>query len=109
MKDEICLRFKEIRLHFNVSQSGFAEKLEIKQGHVSAIEIGHNNVSTSIMHKLIEVYKININWLISGKGSMIYSGENTIDFDEDADDMIAKALGLRDMELNTEEIGEWRV
>jgi len=30
-------------------------------------------------------------------------------FDEDADDMIAKALGLRDMELNTEEIGDWRV
>lgn len=30
-------------------------------------------------------------------------------FDEDADDMIAKALGLRDMGLNTEEIGDWRV
>jgi hypothetical protein len=30
-------------------------------------------------------------------------------FDEDADDMIAKALGLRDMELDTEEIGDWRV
>lgn len=30
-------------------------------------------------------------------------------YDEDADDMLAKALGLRDMGLETEEIGEWRV
>lgn len=29
--------------------------------------------------------------------------------DEDADDMLAKAIGLRDMELNTEEIGDWNV
>lgn len=29
--------------------------------------------------------------------------------DEDADDMLARALSLRDMGLDTEEIGEWRV
>ena len=30
-------------------------------------------------------------------------------YDEDADDMLAKALRVRDMDLNTEEIGEWNV
>ncbi|MFA6403105.1 MAG: helix-turn-helix transcriptional regulator [Salinivirgaceae bacterium] len=82
MKDPICLRFKEIRNYFNESQSSFAEKLGIKQGHVSAIEIGHNNVSINIMLKLFEVFNIDLNWLISGKGNMFYKTGERIDLDD---------------------------
>ncbi|MBI9067381.1 MAG: helix-turn-helix transcriptional regulator [Salinivirgaceae bacterium] len=82
MKSDVCKRFKELRTYFGESQSGFAEKLGIKQGHVSAIEIAHNNVSIYIMEKLVEVYNVNLNWLVSGNGSMFYSKGDQIGLDD---------------------------
>ncbi len=82
MKSAACERFKTIRLYFKESQSSFADKLNIKQGHVSAIEIGHNNVSISIMQSLVNVYSIDLNWLITGKGKMINNTDSEINFDD---------------------------
>lgn len=67
-------RLKVIRKHLKLSQIEFANSLGIKQGSYSDIERGRTGNISSYLLKIIESnYNINIDWLLTGEGSMLKS------------------------------------
>lgn len=78
---EIRDRFKEIRAHYQLNQSEFAVRLGLTQAHVSALEIGHNKISISILSSLVRTMNIDLNWLVTGDGSMIRKDSKEISID----------------------------
>lgn len=67
-------RLKRLREHFHISQIELAKTLKASQGVVSDIERGEKDISRNLLQKLIIRYPdVNLNWLLSGKGSMIFS------------------------------------
>ena len=65
---------KKTRQKIGLSQKDFAQKLEIQQSQYSRYEIG-TSPSTDILNKLIQVFNININYLLTGEGSMFITPE----------------------------------
>ena len=61
-------RFKYIRKEAGLTQSQLAKKLNVKQSTISKVESGSKQVDAGIMNALIEIFHIDINWLISGNG-----------------------------------------
>ncbi|MFA5479713.1 MAG: XRE family transcriptional regulator [Candidatus Muiribacteriota bacterium] len=66
-------RFKELRKKLNISQKILAEKLGIPVTAVSKYETGKIKPSSDILGRLIDVYDININWLLTGRGNIFSS------------------------------------
>lgn len=66
--------FREVYLKIN--QQEMSEKLGYKQSNYSKIERGERNVNSELMLKLKELYNINLNWLISGEGSLFEKVQN---------------------------------
>ncbi|MCI5147647.1 MAG: XRE family transcriptional regulator [Candidatus Electrothrix sp. AR3] len=69
-KDELGIsdRFKSIRIDLNLTQAEFANKLGIAQNYISKIETGRKQLDTRIMHTLVEIFQIDINWILTGRG-----------------------------------------
>lgn len=63
-------RFKEFRILTNLSQEQLAEKLECPYQTISKYERGLVKPSSDILTKIGENLGININWLLTGNGSM---------------------------------------
>lgn len=61
-------RFKAVRKELGFNQQQFANELGISQTHVSAIETGRENPSTSLLKLLCAKFSIKEDWLISGVG-----------------------------------------
>lgn len=62
-------RIKEIRKNLKLTQGQFSKESGISQSHLSSIENGKDNPSTTLI-KLISIkYNISESWLISGIGS----------------------------------------
>ncbi|MBF0487863.1 MAG: helix-turn-helix transcriptional regulator [Nitrospirae bacterium] len=59
-----------IRVASNLSQQAFSAQLGFSQSNIAEIEKGVKEPSRNIMKALISHYKININWLLTGTGSM---------------------------------------
>jgi bacteriophage CI repressor helix-turn-helix domain len=75
---EICHRIVSIRKSFGLNQSDFAANLEINRTTLASYEKGISSPSVTFLLKIKEVYKININWLLTGEGEMfIAQGNNT--------------------------------
>jgi transcriptional regulator with XRE-family HTH domain len=70
-------RLKFIREKLGYSARAFAESLGILQGSYSDIERGKAMFSSAVMTKLDEIYSINLNWILSGKGDPIIGGLST--------------------------------
>lgn len=68
MQQTVSERFKIVRKHFDLTQSSFADSLEIKQSSVSTIEQG-GNPDIETIKKIAIAYKIDLNWLILGEGA----------------------------------------
>jgi len=64
-------RFKEIRAHLGLTQSIFSENLGVKQRTISNWEEGRNEPNMDILAQLHTKWNINIDWLLTGKGSMV--------------------------------------
>jgi len=76
-------RLKQIRVAINLQQGEFADKLGIHQQQLSKYERGENKPSYDFFIKLGEIFNVNINWLLTGQGSMFLPGncsedENTM-------------------------------
>lgn len=67
--DSVNNRFKEVRKRLGFNQKDFASELGISQTHVSSIENGKDNPSTSLLKLLSIKFNIDEEWLISGVGS----------------------------------------
>ncbi|RYX87851.1 XRE family transcriptional regulator [bacterium] len=65
-------RLRKIRKVLGYSQADFAKSLGLTQGGYSDIERGKNGVSNRIKKILINLFKININYLENEQGEMFY-------------------------------------
>lgn len=63
-------RLRKLRKSLNKQQGEFANDLGILQQQYSTYERGTRKPSTEIYNKLIEIFNVNLNWLLTGNGSM---------------------------------------
>mgnify|MGYP000376143535 CR=1 FL=1 len=73
------VRVKAIREDLGFTQGQFAQIVGLKQGSYSDIERGKNNLSYNVLAIIAENYNVNINWLLTGKGSMYVSTQNSLE------------------------------
>lgn len=73
MRQDIGKRLRLIRERIGITQAELGEKLGIQFQHVSKYERGETVPTWENLTKLIELYDVNINWLLAGKGTMFLS------------------------------------
>lgn len=66
MKD----RLKKIRLTLGYNQQTIADKLSIDVRKLRSYEYETKNYPTEFLQSLVDVFNVNINWLLSGQGEM---------------------------------------
>jgi transcriptional regulator with XRE-family HTH domain len=66
----ISERIKAIRAALKLSQRAFAKGVFVSQGYFADIETGNRDISERIIHLISVVYKVNKEWLKTGKGEM---------------------------------------
>jgi transcriptional regulator with XRE-family HTH domain len=92
-------RLKNIRWVLKLNQKQMAEKLELTQSAISAVEKGiSKSLSGDNLAKLLIEFNVNINWLLSGEGEM-FNSENKNDLDKKVEQKVAEAFkkyGLTD-------------
>ena len=63
------------RQKVGLSQKELAEKIGIQQTQYSRYENGTSKPSTDILEKLVKEFNINVNYLLTGEGSMFITPE----------------------------------
>lgn len=61
---------KKIRLELKISAQKLADSLNVSRGSIVQYETGKRKPSYEFMESLHNVYNVNLNWLITGKGEM---------------------------------------
>ena len=85
MIDEIRKRIKKLRETLKVSQRDFARRAYISQTLLGDIELGNRNVSERTIQLISTEFKVNKDWLLTGRGDMFsappvdFQLENLID------------------------------
>lgn len=74
-------RLIEFRNKLQMPQNEVSTNLGLKQGSYSDIERDKSKGSTEILKKLAEIYNLNLNWLLTGKGTMLVN--------DDVDEIVA--------------------
>lgn len=62
-------RFRAIRSHYKITQTGFAQMLGLKPRKISKYENEDLKISIELLEKLV-LCGVNLNWFVSGKGEM---------------------------------------
>ena len=68
-------RLKQIRKTLHMQQGEFARQLEVLQQQLSKYERGENKPSADFFTKLVEKFKVNTNWLLTGEGEMFTNSQ----------------------------------
>ena len=71
-------RLRLIRADANESQAKFCKRFDIPQQTYANYELSKRSIPDEIKTKLQQQLNINLNWLITGKGSMYIDGEKYI-------------------------------
>ena len=100
MKKEIGKRLKLIRELKGLSQTELGNSLGIMYQHVSKYERGESVPTWENLIKLIELYGVNINWLLTGRGKMFLSKMGYEEIEEKT------ILKIKDEDSEIEEIIE---
>ena len=74
---DIGTRIKEVRKTIRITQKEMAEKLGIFDSYLSDIETGKGNPGHSFFFKISSIFKVNLNYLLLGKGEMFSKPEQT--------------------------------
>lgn len=69
---EIGARIKNIRIELRINQKEMAENLNIANTYLSEIESGKRNPGYIFFYKLYKTFNINLNYLFTGEGEMLY-------------------------------------
>lgn len=72
-------RLKKARKHAKLSQTAVAEKINISQPSYSALERGESRTTSKII-ELANLFDVNAEWLDSGKGEMLDTPANRMEF-----------------------------
>ena len=78
-------RLKELKIALKVTSATLAEKLEIPVRTIGSYERDEAQPGVKFLNALIEHYRVNINWLITGKGEMFLSQKAETDLSYIAD------------------------
>ena len=70
---------KEFREHLGESQTSLALKLETTPQTIQRIEADKGNLNDELKLKLINIFNLNVNWLLTGKGAMFLENKNTFE------------------------------
>ena len=81
---KIGQRLKEARKAVNQTQEGMGQLSGFPHSSISEMESGTRRPQAKYLMILTDVYKINLNWIFTGKGSMFDLGTN-LDFGKDND------------------------
>ena len=77
--DGVDRRFKELRKHFGLTQTKFAEPLKCSQMDVSQIELGNFRRLAEIAPKVCDHYNVRQEWLMKGEGEIFKQKEEVSD------------------------------
>jgi transcriptional regulator with XRE-family HTH domain len=67
---EIGKRLKEVRKILRLTLEEISKKTGLSKSGISYMEIGNKKPSSVYMCELSEQFNVNINWVLTGKGSM---------------------------------------
>ena len=89
------IRIKQIRLSMNINQTSYAELTNTSQSNISKYERGELKPTLEFLISLHEKLNVNINWVLTGKGSMFnHDVQSDIDIDsiKHAVELLCKAI-----------------
>jgi len=66
-------RLKVVRHTLEVSQKVFAKSIFVSTSHYACLESGHRKIKDTILDSISKIYKVNKEWLLTGKGGMFDS------------------------------------
>ena len=72
---EISHRHRIFRQHYNDTQLSFGERLGVDRGMITSVESARQNPSLNYIELLERKTKINLYWLLLGRGDMFGSGD----------------------------------
>ena len=72
-------RIKNLRKSMNITAKDFADILQIPLRTVGSYERNEAQPSPKFFSALIDIYNININWLLTGDGNVFLNEQNKID------------------------------
>lgn len=67
---------KRIRKELDISAQKMADKLGVSQGSIAQYESGKREPNYNFISRLNEIYNVNLNWFVSGKGNMFITDEH---------------------------------
>lgn len=76
--ESIAERIKAIRAALDLSQREFAKGVFVSQSYFCDIEVDKRAISERIIHLISVIYKVNKEWLKTGKGEMFSSSATEI-------------------------------
>ena len=81
-------RIKELRNHLGLSQEAMAKSIGVSKQYFSRVEKGLTSLSKEKVVALCEEYKVSIDWLLNGTGSMMQQDEEISEkFFQNADNL----------------------
>mgnify|MGYP004517612555 CR=1 FL=1 len=75
----IANQLKIFRKNNNISADEMAKAINAKPSTIYNYENGYSKPNVDVLNILIEKYNLNINWLLTGKGSMFLENKNTFE------------------------------
>lgn len=81
--DLICVRVKETRKDWNLTQVEFAKRLGVTNAHISAIEKGKTIPSAALIKLICKEFKVSEEWLTKGVGP-----RDSEDFDSETENVL---------------------
>lgn len=73
-------RIKELRLSLNMTQSDFAEAINLKRNTITMVETEQRNLSDRTILDICRVFSVNEKWLRTGEGDMLLPIEEDLDY-----------------------------
>jgi len=64
-------KLRLLRKNNNLTQSELAEKLEVSQGHISALEKNEKKPGSEILISLRRYFEVDLNWLLTGEKELV--------------------------------------
>ncbi len=71
-------RVRRIREHYGLTHYGFSNRLQEKENRVKSVEYNKQRAPGEFLAKIVEEFKIDAHWLLTGKGSMHIEGANIL-------------------------------
>ena len=71
-------RIKEVRKHFNLSQTEFGEKIGLTRPTIANIELDRIKISEAYIKLICQTFNVNPLWLENGTGDMLIETEQSL-------------------------------